>query len=700
MKFQKIFFILIFLLLLSILISAKSQTVEVSYSFSNNTTIEKTLDFSSFLLKVSTETDASCRYSSYKGILYKDMEGNFDLSYGKLHEKSFTDLGDGIYKYYVKCAGNISNVTEPTELEIVLRISALVKVQIVLSEEAPLKAGKVEVTLLTSKIVSQTPSLSYSFDSIVYNPLPLIGSEKIWKGYLIIPRELGETVVSFKFRANDLEGRQGEEITSGGAYVTDTIKPKTISNINAIGYEGKIKLEWYIEEDDIKEFKVYKATSPNLDYTNFYTSTDENPFYDNLVEKGKTYHYRIAAVDEAGNEGDLSKEVYATALLENQSSSSLTGLALELRGNVDNFLTEIEAVTSEAGNIKDSISLKQENEKNLFLDLKLDKEIDNAKSELNALKRDVENYKLQGLTKEELNKKLDSARLKLSMIKSKIPENLIISGEDSRTEELAKENIEEAILELEPDISETEKEESVKETLKIIEESGMKIKSGFYTAEIIYLDGTKKEISIIKRDIAAELERKENTSFIESIPKEVVESASQISIINLDYDIAKEDPILSFSSDTKRIIYYFNKKISFTSLKEIKLVFIHIFRQEEKPSSGITGYFLLDLDRKSYVGIFVGIGLVIALLIYFLYLKKNKHSGLFYDISKKIENADNCLRKKDIEHTKEIYSSIKRDYGSLDKKEKKKIYGKIEELQAKIKQEIENLNHENENKKI
>jgi len=676
----------IFSLSCIILASAKDQSVYVAYSFSNNTSVEKTIDFSSFLLKVNTDRNANCKYSYYKGTSYTNLEGNFDLSYGRLHEKSFTNLGDGIYKYYIKCIeSNIINATEPMELEIVLRVNDLVKAQILLPEEEPLKAGKIEITLLTSKIVSQTPSLSYSFDSLVYNPLPLIGSEKIWKGYLIIPKDSGEEVVSFKFKANDLEGRQGEEITSGNAFVIDTIKPRAISNINAIGYEGKIKLEWHIEEEDIQEFNVYRAASPNIDYTYFYISTDESPFYDNSVEKGKTYYYRVAAVDKAGNEADLSKEVYATALLTNDSSI-LQGLALELRGGVDNFLTEIDSIISEVENIKNSISLKQDAEKNLFLNLRLDKELDNSRAELNALRRDAENYKLQDLTKEELNKKLDSSRIKLNIIKMKIPESLMILETDTRTEEISEENIRSAILELEP-ISEIEIEKSVKETFKIIEESKLSIKSNFYIAEIVFLDGTKKEISVIERSIAAELEKKENTSFVEIVPKEIAGSASEIDIKSLDYNIVKEDPVISFSSDTKKILYSFNKKLSLSSLKEIKISLACINKQEE--SSKITGYFLLanNLGKREYIGILIGIVLFIALLIYFLYLRKNKHSELFFELSRKIEEAKKFLKKGNIEQVKEIYSSIKKDYGTLNEKEKSKIYRKIGVLQNKIKKE-------------
>jgi hypothetical protein len=93
-------------------------------------------------------------------------------------------------------------------------VNSLVSAKISLSKESPLKTGKVEVTLLTSRLISQTPSLTYSFDGIVYNDLPLYGSDTTWKGYLIISKNIEQGVVSFRFKASDLEGRLGQEITN------------------------------------------------------------------------------------------------------------------------------------------------------------------------------------------------------------------------------------------------------------------------------------------------------------------------------------------------------------------------------------------------------------------------------------------------------------------------------------------------------
>jgi hypothetical protein len=674
---------LIFLAIIITLISAQDHTVIKPYDFTNDTSYKIIVEHSSILLKITTEKDAICRYSNTQGRSYASMEGRFDLSADNLHEKSLTELGDGgIYKYYIKCVEDPDSYTEPAEMEIILRVSSLVSAQIILSEDSPLKEGIVDVRLLTSKLVSQTPVLTYSFDGIVYDDLPLFGSEKVWEGHLVVPKNFGEGVLSFKFRANDLEGRQGDEITSGGSWVVDTVKPKMISNIEATGYEGKIKLEWHVDEE-LEEYNVYRSVSPNPDYTDFYTTTDDSPYSDTGVEKGKTYYYKITGIDEAGNEGPLSKEIYATALLNDNTETS--GLSIELRGYVDNQITEIDLVADEIDDIKKSINLKEDKEKNLFSDLQLEKEIDGAKTELQALKRDTEKYKLQSLTKQELDKKLDAVELKLNIVKRKVPENLIILEDDSRNEEVNEEDIEETILEIKPEITDREKEKSIKETLKIIEGEELEIKSNFFVVEIVYLDGSKKEISVIKRVIKTQLEKNETSFFYEIIPKDLAETASEIDI-ETEHRVIKEDPILSFNSDVEKIIYTINKRINFDVLKEAKIVFLYLYDEEEKETTdGITGYFSFgDLGRTGYVGIIIGIIIIVALAVYFLYLRKNKPSELFLKIQKNTEKALDFLKKENLKKAKKIYESLKIYYRGLDKKEKKKVYKQIDFLKNKI----------------
>jgi hypothetical protein len=674
--------VIVFFVLLS-LVGAKNQSISLNYSFSNDTLVEKSIDFSSLLLKVSTDRYSTCKYSETKGKSYGDMEGNFDLTYGTLHEKSFTELGDGIYEYYIKCR-NDSGV-EPPEMEVIIRVNSLVAGAIVLEKEEPLKEGKYEITLITSKIVSQAPSLSYSSEGVVYNPIPLIGSEKLWKGYFVLPGDFGEGVVSFRFKANDLEGREGSEISSGGVYLVDTVNPRTITSIDAVGYKGEIKLKWYSDDEDISEYRIYKSNFQNVDNSDFYEATDKDSFYDTAVKDGETYYYKIAAVDEAGNEGALSVEVYATALLTNMSSSS-TGLDVQLIGTVDNFLKEIDLMKGEIDSINSSFYAKQGEEKELFDNLKLVKEIEDSASELQVLRKDVEKYKLQDLSDGDLDSKINSARVRMNVIKKKVPEQLVIIDKNSKKQEIPESLLQESILEIAESASEKTAEKSLKESLRIIKESELSINSKFYVFELDYMDGTRNTFSAVSREISSklgEIEWDGNGDFIEIIPKDLAEAASEIEVMGTNYQVVKEDPILSFGPDSKKIVYYFNKEISLSSLEEIKSSFV-VLVEEEPAKESITGYAVLGNGIGKYGGIFAGVVVTLLLFIYLFYLKRNKKSDQFLKISMKIKESEEFLKKGDKSKASENYDFIKTAYPNLSQEEKKKIYPKIEKIQKSL----------------
>ncbi|MCX6750034.1 MAG: hypothetical protein NTZ83_01100, partial [Candidatus Pacearchaeota archaeon] len=542
-----IILLMVFFINLPFVLGVSPSTITVVYDFSNTYFIDGTVyKTDSIVLRIKTSVETECFYGG--GISPSVL---FDGEYGLTHEAYLKELEEGFHEYYVRC-GNSSNPV----MEINFATSIPIYATIGLSEEPPLREGKYKIDLITSKTSLGVPTLEYSFDELVYKPIFLKGSGESWEGNLIIPESVGETVCSFRFKARDLSGEEGTNIIGDNSFIVDTSKPSAISIINAIGYEGEIKLNWFFDEA-IDEFNVYRSEDPQVDYTEFYKVSTKKYFYDNDVEKGKTYYYRVAGVDEAGNIGDLSKEVYATALLSNYSKES--GLNPSLVGKVDNFITEINSVLENIDGINSLIDLKEEKQKEIFRGIKLDKELEGAISELNSLKRDVESYKLQDLSEEELNKKISSATLRLNIIKKKVPEDITIINEKQVDRVLNEENVQKAFLEY---FSETEYDykKEIAETLKIIEDKKVKITSNFYGLEIMYLDGTKKRITLIEDSINSEVGNLENFYFAIIIPKEITEKASELKIMNLEYNVIKEDPVISFNSDTKEIIYYINKE--------------------------------------------------------------------------------------------------------------------------------------------
>lgn len=684
MKYSLVYLIVILFLLtiVPLYVIALDQSLSIRYSFTNDSVFRDSVEFSEVYLRVITEIDSNCKYSNVPDKSYENLEGQFDISSGLVHEKTFSDLSEGLHKIYVQCR-SIPDNGNHTELEILLRVNPRVFGKITLSKDNPLGSGTVDVNLQTSRVVSGIPELKYSFDNLVYNNLPLAGSGNQWKGYLIIPSDIGEAVLSFKFKAIDLEGRIGEIIESGNVFVIDSIRPILISNIRIIGYTDRIELDWYYS-DEYSKFNIYRSLNPHPDYTQFYKSVTTTNFIDTLVEQGKTYYYRVTAIDEAGNEGDLSVEVSSTVLRSEigQVNSSI-GLALEFHGIVDNFLNEIDDLINEVNVVQESLGKKSSTDDFVIIELGLSKEILSVKNELESLKRDVEKYKLQDLSKEELIRKLDSSRLKLGIIEKKIPEDIIILDELDEGVTIDENLITETLFLLNPSMENGDVNKNLKSTLKIIKDSGLKINSKLYSLEISYLDGSSKKISLVVRDISAELENIENVYFVEYFPSDLVD-LNEVIVKNPDYDVLKENPVFSFSSDTKHISMVINKELSIKKLQEIVPSIVSNDPNQDGGGENVTGFFLFGLDQFNSPGIVLGVIFAVSLVAYLVYLKNNRLSLEALKFLESVDKALDSVLSNQLSESKKSYNGLKSQYPLLDKKDKSLIYPKLDELRNKI----------------
>jgi len=647
--------------------SASAFVITANYEFTNSSFVDGTVyKTDSVVLRIKTAFETECFY----GKSYSLSDG-FDGEYGLTHEAYLEDLDDGFHEYYVRC-GESSNPI----MRVGFATSVPIYATISLSEDPPLKEGKYTVTLVTSKTCLEPPTLEYSFDEIVYKPISLKGEGEIWKGNLIIPSSVGENVCSFRFQGRDLTGQTGTKIVGDNSFIIDTSKPPTITILNSIGYQGQIKLNWFSEEE-LSEFNIYKSENPQVDYTDFYDTSTKDYFYDTNVEKGKTYYYRVSGVDEAGNVGDLSMEVYATALLTNSSTTS--GLNPGLIGKVDNFISEINSVINSIENIKNLLELKEDKENELFKEIKLDKEIESSLSELNSLKRDVDIYKLQDLSLEELNKKLDSANLRLSIIKKKIPEDIVIKEEKEISRQLDEGNLQKVLLEYSQNLESDYKKE-ISETLKIIKEKDIKINGKIYSLEILYLDGTKKQITLFKEEIESGLGEIEDLKFILVVPKEIAEKSSEMKILNLEYEIIKDDPVISFNSDTKSINYYLSKEVATNSLEDVLISPVKLGVEE---SSKITGNSIFNDGSNNPLGIIVLALFATILAVYFLRIKREPTLKPLLTIIEDIKKSKELLKEGKEKEALSLYNNAKDRYKSLNEKEKRIIMKSINNLEKR-----------------
>ena len=669
---------IIFLILLCTTLATAST---VSFNFDPNQDSSQTnpniIYENSIVLQITTTSQVLCRYSTTKDTPFVSMEG-FDDNFETIHKKTLINLHDGVYKYYVKCrpiADPNNASTGVAQLEAVFKISNPISAQISLSQ-SPLKAGKYEVSLLTTKIPATTPLLKYSFDGITYNPIILYGSENSWEGFLVISSTMEEEVGSFKFEARDLEGRTGTQIIGNNVFIVDTRAPPLITSLEASGEYGQIKLDWFLDKkEDIEEINIYKSENPNVDLTNFYKKLEgtKEEYTDTGVKNGKTYYYRISSSDAAGNTADLSREVSATSLLS-KTSSSTSGLSASLVGSVDALLSEIELLQSDIENSDDMISDLTPSEAEYMKTFKITDNFESAKLELANLKKTVENYKSTDLAKDLLDSRLNSARVKLSILRKKIPDTFSTTDSLEITQTSTEDLIRKAILEYSPEFSPSLIDKTVKKSMQLIEDENLQIKSKLGVFQVTYLDGNKEDFSIIEHSLNSELEKTENTKFLLQFPSGSLDLSSLI-MKNIDYT-PEQEGLISFETDTKKITYTFNQKLDTQTLSLISVSLISL--QEE--TTPLTGYFLSSVPTT---GSSIATYLVLiasGLIGYLLFVKQQQKKQISLEFLEKAKQVKLLQKDGKPEEANKLYDQLKIEYLGLSDNQKREVFQEIKHL--------------------
>jgi len=670
-------------MLLIVLISFASAS-KVSFSFDPSANQVKgnagIYYVSPLVFEVVTPEKEFCRYSTQL-MSYESMSA-FQEPLETVHKSTLTGLSNGVYHYFVRCRKDRSNTSQGTNhLEAIIRIDNPIAAQISL-EEGPLLEGKYDVTVLTTKIPLTTPKLSYSYDGVSYSPIVLYGSGTSWKGYLVVSGSSKEEIGSFRFEARDIEGRPGSEIYGDSVFSIDTRPPLGINIISALGEYGDIELEWYIDDDDDEEvdkINIYKSENPNVDPTDFYKQIDGDKEYhvDNSVESGKTYYYRIAPEDEAGNIADLSREVKATALISSSSSTTTSGLDPEFIGLVDSLLSEIALLEADIGRASADFSSLGDKEKANEKLLGLSEKVGAGKSELSTVKRDAENLKTQDLSEETLKSRIASLRVRANIILKKTPDSFSIRDSSEKVQELSDEILRVAILEKVPELSSSLVDKSVKESEDLIKEHNLKVRSVLSQLEIVYLDGTKETKTVVEHYIDSTLENIPNTFVLLKLPSGTVD-ASELDIKNFEY-APEKDNLVSFSSDTKQITYVVDKKLETEILNLISIAPVTVLEE----STQLTGYFLSDISSSTSIGATLLIIAILGLFGYLMYMKRSTVTDSTIAFLEKARKIKELQKNGKDNEASQLYDSLKVEYVELSEKEKSKVFKEVKKLHKK-----------------
>ena len=608
-----------------------------------------TLNKDTQILIVKTSEIATCKYDS-GNTSYGNMSSTFANTNSIWNNQTLTGLSEGEHSYFVRCTdANGFTMNEPRVIKFTVDLPPSASIK--LSDKSPVKAGTIEVTVTTSENIDNTPTLEYAYNDApsTKKQISLTGSGSSWKGYLIITEADNNKVGTFYFSALDSAGNTGNKITSDSIFVVDTLKPVSAQSVKAASNSnGDIELSWYYDGEDANYFNVYRSTSAGVNYVDFYEKSENESrnFLDESNVNKATYYYRISAVDNAGNEGPLSEEVYATSVNSAVVSSQLPQSSVtqdttpkvlppNLVPIVSNYIKTIDKTLIDISDILVKIEAEDAEKKALLDEFKVKEQLQAARAKLEDLSARAEGLKDEYATRSELEDRINSIDLEVKKIENTVPKNVMLLEKSEFIQSTSPQDVENAVNEVMKSIAFTpeEKSEYLKKNQK--EKDKIKVSVSVRVISIEYLNGDKKEKSIVKKKLTYENpEALNDVLVIETIPKSIAERYDEIEFITQNYNVLEEDPIikfgfLKFDFNGETIEYHLSKRISADDVKNSKSVVL-ISPNQMVEINKVTGNSIFgSFDLSTSQSVFIWGGMLSIIMLsgyYFLYVKNYRYA--------------------------------------------------------------------------
>ncbi len=288
-----------------------------------------------------------------------------------------------------------------------------------------------------------------------------------------------------------------------------------------------------------------------------------------------------------------------TIIIEKEPGNyKLTIECMDSNGNIASKTINIEVVKKAIidideyfNTIEDSIyalnDLDQDSERAAQL-IGLKNELKQAQKQLEFINRDINQLSTEPMYRDENKRKERQAEIleKLNELKK----NTIISIKADQSNIFVKYEKDEDLQELAKKYAESVKNSNEKEVFNRLKYFTSRIipSSEVITAEITYLDGTKKKVTIIHREIKI---NDSNIEVFEYIPKEIITDANELNIINGNIEIVNADPLISLKAVNEEKVNYTYIIPRSLGINEVKNIVVGAMSNKPtRVSNGITGF--------------------------------------------------------------------------------------------------------------
>jgi hypothetical protein len=293
-------------------------------------------------------------------------------------------------------------------------------------------------------------------------------------------------------------------------------------------------------------------------------------------------------------------------------------------------------------------------------------------------------------TSELRNKKIADALAELEDIKNRMPQSIVVKDNYEYVKNSIDSNLEAIVQDYFSSTNTKIGKSSVQKLAKINKElqNEVSISAKIKNVEVEYGNETQI-ITLVKKQI--DLKNDSYTKILEVIPKNIAKNSDDVTfltpnkVINKDplFEINYED------LDKKEINYYIKGTAKLKDFEGTETLIFE--DNLNKLNSGFTGFFIVDLTSGgNAIYIIISFLLLIILLFAAMFLFKKyrmiswRKEPNVVRVMNLIEEINKFLKEKEIEKARENYYRIKEIYPVLPSKTKAYFYEKINEMLVRI----------------
>jgi len=494
-------------------------------------------------LSVDTNEIAQCRYGA-QDAPFASLPGIMSSQYVLRNTVTLTLPQPASYTYFVRCRDVHGHTTEiPTIISFLNRVPPTATIELEENEEVPLPPGTYEIRLTTNVLLTETPKLSYRLDpSATSKNVGLTGDDNEWTGYFTVPENTEDGVLTFSFEGKSLEGTVGKEITSGGVIAIDGKAPDQISEVVVTNRSGYIRLSWTMKKEEDYTYNIYRSTSEGVTEDDMYRSIGSTSFTDLDVTSARYYYYRVAAVDDAGNIGPLSREVWGSSEGETES----LGVEPQNRRKIEDEITRLTTALIDAN--KSITTLEQERDttaRQIILDMEYATIAREARFQLEESLRALRTLLTGNPTTVEVDVAIEQSeslrqRSKVHFIKRITPQSQIDVNQPVDLDSIAH-NLPYALTNKK--LSERDQLAYLTSSQALNERLSVRVRATSFTVWDVV--GSERKYTFVEKTVMLD-EPGNDISIIEVIPKEVADQVEKISFSEEPF-VLEDDPVVQYT---------------------------------------------------------------------------------------------------------------------------------------------------------